>query len=76
MHVSTRGRERSHNSKGRVYTFILLSASIHLGDCICSQGVASELLLLDVLSLCLFWRVLLFLGVLNFASGVELVASS
>jgi hypothetical protein len=26
-------------------------------DCICSGGVALEMLLLDVLSLCLFWRV-------------------
>jgi hypothetical protein len=54
VHVSTSGRDRSHNSKKS-----LLSACIHLGDCICLGGVASELLLLDVLSLdvlslCLF----------------------
>ena len=39
MHISTRGRDRSHNSKGRV---IHLVECMHLGDCICSGGVASE----------------------------------
>ena len=37
MHVSTRGRYVSHNSKGRV---IHLVDCMHLGDCICSGGVA------------------------------------
>ena len=54
----------AHDSKGERHTkgerhqiYLRLSACIYLGDCICSGGVAFELLLLDVLSLCLFWRV-------------------
>ena len=40
VHVSTRGTDRSHNFKGRIYTLILLSACIHLWGCIISMGVA------------------------------------
>lgn len=41
-------------------------------DCICSGGIAFELILLDVLSLCLFWRVkLFFFDFSSLASGVE-----
>jgi hypothetical protein len=71
-------RERSHSKGGERLNLLqfMLSACIHMGDCICSGGVALELLLLDVLSLCLFWRFYLFSDFLSFASGVEPVASA
>jgi hypothetical protein len=64
MCMCQQGGEIAHDSKGERHTkgeryqiYLILSACIHLGDCICSGGVALELLLLDVLSLYLFWRV-------------------
>ena len=75
MHVSTRGRDRSHNSKGE-------NLYIHLVECIHSFGrlhllkgshiriafarCVEPLPLLEGLAV---------LGVLSFASGVEPVAS-